>query len=137
MIFGEIFSEKLGVLKSDVVKAVQFFFESVLCVRNVISGSGNRSDPIHALIGGACRVCQWPPLAQRHNKRGASRGTETNVRRAHSALTNPNDLRPIKEALKRGDWLTSPPTPDRRPSTLTLTDVMSSSSSAQGTPRSP
>jgi hypothetical protein len=60
----------------------------------------------------------------------------TNVRRAHSAPTNLNDLRPIKEALKRGDWLTSPrhPTADRRLSTPTNTDVMSSSSSAQGTP---
>jgi hypothetical protein len=59
-----------------------------------------------------------PPLAQRHNKRGASRGTGTNVRRAHSAPTNPNDLRLIIEALKRGDWRTLPPTPDRRPTTL-------------------
>jgi hypothetical protein len=33
MIFGKIFSEKLGVLKSDVVKAVQFFLSLVLCPR--------------------------------------------------------------------------------------------------------
>jgi hypothetical protein len=31
--FGKIFSEKLGVLKSDVVKAVQFFLSLVLCPR--------------------------------------------------------------------------------------------------------
>jgi hypothetical protein len=41
-----------------------------------------------------------------------------------------------QEALKRGDWLTSPPTLiiDRHPMTPTVTDAMSSSSSAQGTP---
>jgi hypothetical protein len=77
-----------------------------------------------------------PPLAQQHNKRGASRDMGTNVHSAHSAPTNPNHLRPIKEALKRGDWLTSPPTLtiDRRPTTPTVLDAMSSSSSAQGTP---
>jgi hypothetical protein len=32
-----------------------------------------------------------PPLVQRHNKRGGSRGTGTNVRRAHGAPTNPNN----------------------------------------------
>jgi hypothetical protein len=56
-------------------------------VRKVISGSGN--DPIHALIEGACRVWQWAPLAQRNNKRGASRGTGTNVRCTHSAPHKP------------------------------------------------
>jgi hypothetical protein len=90
-------------------------------VRNMISGSPNReTDPIRALIGGACRVWQWTPLTQRHNKRGASWGTGTNVHRAHSAPKNPNDLRSIKGALKRGDWLTSPPTPDHRLTTLRL-----------------
>jgi hypothetical protein len=33
-----------------------------VCVRNVISGSPDReTDPIRALIGGACRVWQWAP----------------------------------------------------------------------------
>jgi hypothetical protein len=71
-------------------------------------------------ILGRCLIVygSGPPLTQRHNKRGASRGTVTNVRRAHSAPTKPNDLRSIKGALKRGDWFTLPPTPDRRPTTL-------------------
>jgi hypothetical protein len=66
---------------------------------NVISGSGNRSDP-RPDRGAPVVYGSGPPLAQRHNKRGASRGTGTNVRRAHSAPTNPNDLRPIKKVLK-------------------------------------
>jgi hypothetical protein len=38
------------------------------------------------LIGGACRSCgSEPPLAQRNIKRGARRGTGTNVHRVHSA----------------------------------------------------
>jgi hypothetical protein len=44
------------------------------------------------------------PLSRSATIKGeASRGTGTNVRRAHSAPTNPKHLRPIKEALKRGD----------------------------------
>jgi hypothetical protein len=58
-------------------------------VRNVISGL--EINPIRALIGGACLVWQWTPLAQRNNKRGACRGMRTNVHHAHSAPTNPSD----------------------------------------------
>jgi hypothetical protein len=36
--------------------------DDVVCVRNVISGSPDQeTDPIRALIGGACRVWQWAP----------------------------------------------------------------------------
>jgi hypothetical protein len=86
-------------------------------VRNVISGLGNRSDP--RPDRGRLPYMVVGPLSRSATiKGGVSRGTGTNVRCAHSALTNPNDLRPIKGAMKRGDWLTSPPTPDRRPTTL-------------------
>jgi hypothetical protein len=63
------------------------------CVRKVISPDESPDrfpDPRRALIGGACRLWQWAPLAQRHIKGEASRGTGTNVPRVHSAPTNPN-----------------------------------------------
>jgi hypothetical protein len=45
----------LGIFSSD-----WFIIEYI--VRNVISGSPDReTDPIRALIGGACRVWQWTP----------------------------------------------------------------------------
>jgi hypothetical protein len=57
---------------------MMYKFVLLLLVRNVISGSSNReTDPIRALIGGACRVWQWPPLTQRHNKRGQAGARET------------------------------------------------------------
>jgi hypothetical protein len=76
-------------------------------------------------------------LAQRHNKRGASRSTDIKVHRAHSAPTNPNDLRPIEKGAEARGLAhlasdTRPATDDS--STPTLTNVMSSSSSAQRTP---
>jgi hypothetical protein len=105
-------------------------------VRKVISGSGNRSDlrPDRGRL--PCMVVG--PLSRSATiKKGASRGTRTNVRRAHSAPTNPNDLRPIKKGTEARGLAhlasdTQPATDDS--STPTLTDVMSSSSSAQGTP---
>jgi hypothetical protein len=46
--------------------------------------------PSRVLIGGACHPCgSGPPLAQRHIKKGARRGTGTNVHHVHSAPTNP------------------------------------------------
>jgi hypothetical protein len=71
-------------------------------VRNVISGSGNRSNP--RPDRGRLPCMAVGPLSRSATiKRGASRGTGTNVRRAHGAPTNPNNLRPIKGVLKRGD----------------------------------
>jgi hypothetical protein len=62
-------------------------------IRKVISGSPDwETDSIRALIEGACRVWQWTPLSRSATiKGGASQGTGTNVHRAHSAPTNPND----------------------------------------------
>jgi hypothetical protein len=54
--------------------------------------------PSRVLIGGS-----GPPLAQRHIKKGARRGTRTNVHRIHSAPHKPYQVGPILKALKRGN----------------------------------
>jgi hypothetical protein len=125
-------------------------------VRDVISpqldlwigtGSPDRPDPSRALIGGACRSWQCAPPRAAPYKRGASRGTGTNVHRAHCATTNSNPKTDQRGAEARG--LTPPrlrtdrrsthsdlnrtPAPPRL-RTDDLDTTMSSSSSPQGKP---
>jgi hypothetical protein len=97
----------------------------MLChsVRDVISpqpdlqigtGSPDRfPDLKRALIGGVCRSWQWAPLAQRHIKEGPAGAREPTFT-VPAAPPQTLTLRPIKEALKRGDWhhLASAPTTD-------------------------
>jgi hypothetical protein len=81
------------------------------------TGSPDRfPDPRRALIGGACRSWQWAPPRAAPYKRGASRGTGTNVHRARSAATNPNPKTDQRGAEARG---LAPPRLRLRPTTST------------------
>jgi hypothetical protein len=89
----------------------------------------------HVLIGGACR--SWPPLTQRHIKRGARRGTGTNVHHVHSAPQTLASRSDREGTEARGTAhctaatvVSSTPTPPTP--TTTTAAAMSSSSSAQG-----
>jgi hypothetical protein len=91
-----------------------------LGVRDVISSDGSPDrflDLRRVLIGGGCRFVTVSPPHAAPYKREVSRGTGTNVHRAHSAATNPN-LRPINRGAEaRG--LAPPRLCDRRPTTPT------------------
>jgi hypothetical protein len=71
-------------------KKCTFRIQWVCNVKKVISGSGNRSNP-HPDRGHLPCMAVGPLLRSATIKRGARRGTGTNVHRAHSAPTNPND----------------------------------------------
>jgi hypothetical protein len=94
--------------------------------------------PSRVLIGGACRSCDsGPPLAQLYIKRGARRGTGTNVHRVHSApqtLASQSDREGVEARgtahCAAATVVSSIPTPPT--STTTTAAAMSSSSSVQG-----
>jgi hypothetical protein len=100
----------LGVSESKIIWRLENMH---LCL---VSGSGNRSNPHPDRGRLSCMAVG--PLSRSGTIKGGKPGHGNQRSSCPQCPTNPNDLRPIKGALKRGDWLTSPSTPDRLPTTL-------------------
>jgi hypothetical protein len=74
----------------------------------------SETDLRRALIGGACRfMAVGPPLAQRHIKERLT-GTRESTFTVSTAPPQTLTQRPIKEALKQGDWHHLAAATDRR-----------------------